>query len=71
MVQIFYTDGYVDVHEGGSRFCKTPRKARSFAKSFVTGNSANQDIFMTRYFSIDSDGVESVETFKNTENVKF
>lgn len=71
MVQIFYTDGYVDVHEGGSRFCKTPRKARSFAKSFVTGNSANQDIYKAEYWSIDEDAVESCETFFNRENVKF
>jgi CRISPR/Cas system-associated endonuclease Cas1 len=71
MVQVFYTDGYVDKHKSGSRFCKTPRKARSFAKSFVTGKTANQDIYMTRYYSVDEDGVESCETFKNVENVVF
>ena len=70
MLQVYYTNGNVDTHEGGTGLAMKPKMARRWAVALVTGVTANQDIYMTRYYSIDADGVESCETFKNTENVK-
>ena len=72
MLQVYYTNGIVSEFEGGkSEFTKTPKNSRRWAVALVTGSTANQDIYMTRLYVVDSDGVESVETFKNTVNVQF
>jgi hypothetical protein len=65
MLRVFYCNGEVDVHKGGEGLATTPRNARRWAKAFIK----DQDVYKTEFWNLDEDGVESCETFKNTENL--
>ena len=67
MVRRFYTNGYVEELVAPNRYFKTPSQARRFARNSVTGLTANADMTHAEYWRTDEDGVESVETFHNTE----